>query len=351
MIGRTSGAEWRAGFAWLVLIILTTCGCSKQPVEESGVTTSARHLSDSLQGQVQTVLLEQTGAGEELRLPADPDTPAAQLLRGQRLYQNHCRTCHGQTGDGAGPAARYLNPRPRDFRSGLFKYKSTDSDAKPLAADLQLTIRFGVPGTAMIAFWQFDDEQLEALAAYIMLLAQRGELERLLVLEAEAEGELDAEYVAEYVDEVRLLWNEAESRRIEPRLPPQGWFEPERIEAGRRAFRLKGCTLCHGAYGRGQVFEAPDAEQGTRRVRAPDLTARFLRSRDIYNSIYYGVNGTSMPGYGIALQSEPDTLWDLTAYVSWLSEQRRNGKIFEADAIAPIAVPPAAAGRDNRQAP
>ena len=41
------------------------------------------------------------------------------------LYREHCAHCHGITGDGAGPTAAILNPYPRDFRLGKFKFKST----------------------------------------------------------------------------------------------------------------------------------------------------------------------------------------------------------------------------------
>ena len=52
-------------------------------------------------------------------------------------------------GDGAGPAAAVLDPYPRDFRNGLFKYTSTAGGAKPLREDLLRTLQQGIPGTAM----------------------------------------------------------------------------------------------------------------------------------------------------------------------------------------------------------
>ena len=41
------------------------------------------------------------------------------------LYRKHCAHCHGITGDGAGPTAGMLNPYPRDFRLGKFKFKDS----------------------------------------------------------------------------------------------------------------------------------------------------------------------------------------------------------------------------------
>ena len=41
------------------------------------------------------------------------------------LYRRHCVHCHGISGDGRGPTAAILNPYPRDYRPGVFKFKST----------------------------------------------------------------------------------------------------------------------------------------------------------------------------------------------------------------------------------
>jgi len=50
-----------------------------------------------------------------------------ELGRAHGLYRQHCAHCHGVSGDGAGPTAAYLNPYPRDYRKGIFKFKSTPS--------------------------------------------------------------------------------------------------------------------------------------------------------------------------------------------------------------------------------
>ena len=39
------------------------------------------------------------------------------------LYRKHCVHCHGITGDGRGPTALFLNPYPRDYRQGVYKFK------------------------------------------------------------------------------------------------------------------------------------------------------------------------------------------------------------------------------------
>ena len=47
------------------------------------------------------------------------------------LYRNYCVQCHGLTGDGGGSSARGLDPYPRDYRRGIFKYKRTPSTLPP----------------------------------------------------------------------------------------------------------------------------------------------------------------------------------------------------------------------------
>src|SRR4249919_1899607 len=55
--------------------------------------------------------------------------PGAHLNRdmpvGKRVFAQRCAVCHGPDGRGNGPAAPSRSPRPRDFSSGVFKYKST----------------------------------------------------------------------------------------------------------------------------------------------------------------------------------------------------------------------------------
>ncbi len=48
--------------------------------------------------------------------------------KGKQLYGLYCVTCHGPNGDGMGPVGKTLNPPPRDFTKGEFKFGATDQD-------------------------------------------------------------------------------------------------------------------------------------------------------------------------------------------------------------------------------
>ncbi|MCA9636144.1 MAG: cytochrome c [Myxococcales bacterium] len=96
-----------------------------------------------------------------------------ELNAGAKLYGLHCASCHGFEGKGDGPAARHLNPGPRDLKAGDFVHKSTPGDALPTDADLLRVLREGLPGRGMPAWGGMRDEDLRALVAYIKTLSPR----------------------------------------------------------------------------------------------------------------------------------------------------------------------------------
>jgi mono/diheme cytochrome c family protein len=103
------------------------------------------------------------------------------LAEGSSYYRVHCLHCHGVPGNGRGPTARWVNPHPRDFRGGMFKFQSMDrgkdTSLAPSRGDLLRTLRQGIEGTAMPSFNLLPDPELEALASYVIHLSVRGEVE------------------------------------------------------------------------------------------------------------------------------------------------------------------------------
>jgi len=45
-----------------------------------------------------------------------PPTPAS-TARGEALFQTHCASCHGTNGEGDGPAAANLSPKPANLQA------------------------------------------------------------------------------------------------------------------------------------------------------------------------------------------------------------------------------------------
>jgi len=52
---------------------------------------------------------------EWMEMPNPYPPTSASLARGQFVYQQECIYCHGEVGDGNGPAARFLDPKPFNF--------------------------------------------------------------------------------------------------------------------------------------------------------------------------------------------------------------------------------------------
>ena len=261
-----------------------------------------------------------------------------QLALGLEVYTKRCVQCHGVSGDGAGPAADYMFPRPRDYRKGMFKFTTTPYGYKPRKSDLMDTIVRGVRGTSMPSFKLLSKEELDAVVDYVLALTHRGELEISLAYEVDAEEELDPDVIPDYVDEIKESWEEAETSEVHP-LTVQPEFSQEHVERGRKAFKEKGCVKCHGEDGRGQTKGNIGTDGWNFPTQAADLTSGMLHGGqkpvDIYRRIYSGINGTPMPGFKSILQEEPETLWDLVSFVLHVADARRRGEIPSAGLVNP----------------
>lgn len=187
------------------------------------------------------------------------------------LYRRHCAHCHGINGDGNGPTASILNPYPRDYRPGIFKFKSTVLEALPTDEDLRRIVNEGVPGTAMPAFVLYPSDEVNALVEYVKYLSMRGQMEAALVEYVSQDLELGTTLdparsraaIAAKLADIVDGWKAVNDSVIIPTpdaVPPEN-RTPDQIAAsvaaGRELFfsAAKGnCMQCHGqtALGDGQ---------------------------------------------------------------------------------------------------
>jgi mono/diheme cytochrome c family protein len=211
--------------------------------------------------------------------------PGADLDRdsplGVRVFAQRCAVCHGPDGQGNGPAAPSMFPRPRDFSSGIFKYKSTALGEPPTDEDLLRIVRDGLPASAMPYF----------------------------------AGLLSAEELAAVVQQVKSF-SKVFSRRSKPiAIPPAVSRSPESVARGKALFAAQGCDRCHGEDGSGgQAFDDGSGHQ----VFARDLTAPWAfrggaRAEDIWLRLTTGIMPGPMPAYAEVLSA--DSRWDLANFV------------------------------------
>jgi DMSO reductase family type II enzyme heme b subunit len=240
-----------------------------------------------------TVILIIVGLALLLPSSAVANEPAAQTAPGQQIYEERCAACHGLEGDGAGPGAERLDPRPRDFRRGWYKIRTTASGQLPTDDDLVRVIANGMPGTTMPG-WQgvLNDSEIRAVAAYLKGFSRRFERETPAPV--------------------------AVGPKIES--------SPESIARGAEIFagQAAECVKCHGQAGRG---DGPSADELTEDafgdvIVPADLTMAWLfrggpTVDDIYMRLKTGLTGSPMPSYADVLTDEQ--LWDLANYVDSLS--------------------------------
>jgi mono/diheme cytochrome c family protein len=294
--------------------------------------------------------------------------------RGEGLYRQHCVHCHGITGNGRGPTAAFLNPYPRDFTRGTFKFKSTPIGIKPTREDLRHIVEQGIDGTAMPSFKLLPEGEIEALVDYVKYLAIRGEVERRLIefspdfYEPDADPAENEELLKEFfgreflVDEVLndvvTSWMDADANVTEvPQRPAKydrtsDQFDPAELEASRQRGRelyyttVANCFSCHGPsqLGDGQTTDYdqwtkeffdwtlkndPDFDERLDRyVSITGMPPRNIRPRNLRDGIYRGgrrpidifwriqngIDGTPMPAANKSALSDDD-IWDLVNYV------------------------------------
>ncbi len=91
------------------------------------------------------------------------------LNRGEFVYMQRCRGCHGQHGRGDGPYGSTLPTRPADLTRGAYPRLAPDG-ALPTDDALKAAVRDGIEGTPMGPQGVAGDE-LEAVVQYVKTLA------------------------------------------------------------------------------------------------------------------------------------------------------------------------------------
>ncbi len=247
--------------------------------------------------------------------PKPAETPEL-VASGQVIYVQRCSFCHGLVGDGNGPAADYMDPRPRDFTLGTYKFRTTASGELPTDEDLFRTISRGLSGTGM---QPFDNELIKsglsetqrwAVIAYIKTFAQEFQDPELDPVKTGKQIKLPAEMPA---------------------------YSAAIVAEGKKVFEKAKCWECHGKLGRGDGQKAFDREDDwgfpirIRNVTHPWKIKGGDRVQDIYMRFSTGINGTPMPSFAKALNAEQR--WQLANYIKSLQRQLTEHQVLKASLV------------------
>ncbi len=249
---------------------------------------------------------------------------------GKAFYEHRCAVCHGEQGQGDGPAAEYLYPRPRDFSLALFKYKTSSGTLPPRDEDLFNTIKHGLDATGMPG-WSgiLSDEQIRTLIPVI----KGFDITLAWAPEDAPDDAFDDEGRYKKTDFIKI----SEAERTDGRVA----YSAESIARGKERF-LKACKECHGEAGRGNITSGKRLEDDWGfRIWPRDLTKPWTwrvtnvegaedRSRDatianIYTRLSIGIPGTPMPAHRAVEEGNEDPLsledrWHVSNFVYSLRE-------------------------------
>ena len=211
---------------------------------------------------------------------------------GKVVYERKCALCHGAKGDGKGAAADLLDPKPRDFTSGVYKIRST-ANKTPSDQDLFRIITVGMPGTSMPGWDVLPEKDRWNLVAYIKTFAA----DKF----KEAPKKLD--------------------------LPKEVASSEASIKRGKEMYEAIECNKCHGNQGRADGPSRPELKDDWGFPIAPANLAKRWTFRgggersEIATRIAAGVLGTPMPSFLDSVE-KPEDIWHLTNYIASLGPEK-----------------------------
>ena len=203
---------------------------------------------------------------------------------GEKVYVERCAICHGTDGDGKGVAAPSIYPRPRDFKLGQFKYKTTAPDQPPSDSDLINVVSDGLNASPMPYFKDIlTQAEIKAVVGYVKGFSPA------------------------------FKNSKGEAVTLPQRVNP----DAASVARGKETFKAQ-CASCHGEDGRARA-ELKDANGFT--VYTRDLTSPWTfrggnDPKNLWLRITNGLAPSPMPSFADKLT--PEQRWDVVNYVATL---------------------------------
>ncbi|MFQ5687790.1 MAG: ethylbenzene dehydrogenase-related protein [Candidatus Scalindua sp.] len=228
-----------------------------------------------------------------------PETSEA-VAAGKKIFEKRCYYCHGITGEGNGPVAPRLDPKPRNFTRNEYKIRSTGLGALPTDEDLFRIITSGVEGSAM-PFWS------------TLTVEERWQ-------------------VIYYVKTFYEGFKESEGHEVAP-VGAKVASNSESVKRGKKLFKEAKCFLCHGEDGKadGQITTTLKGKWDLS-YKARNLTKSWLfkggnSPEDIFRTVTTGINETPMGSYADYLTDEDR--WHLAHYVKSISHDMKTEVVLK----------------------
>jgi DMSO reductase family type II enzyme heme b subunit len=257
------------------------------------------------------LLLPATAVAKTVPSGPMPEANEEFVEKGRQTYIRRCSFCHGLLGDGEGPAADYLDPRPRDFTLGTYKFRTTASGELPTDNDLFRTVSRGLPSTAMQSFDSdlfkngLSEEERWQVISYIKTFA--------------------LEFDDPDLDPVKT----GKTVSLPDNRPP---ISPDLIAKGKAVFERAKCWSCHGKTGRGDGNKEFRKDDWGFPIRIRNVTHAWkikggIEVEDIFMRFTTGINGTPMPSFVKSLPEEDR--WALANYIKSLQHNLTKHQVLK----------------------